>query len=213
MGVYIYGPQFSNFVRSVQWVCEEKGIDYAIGFAPEGKEVAFKGEQHGQWHPYLKVPVLLHEGRALVETAPICRYLDDSFEGLALSPVDPWAKAETDSRCQLVSLYVDKAIVRDYLLELVFPKGEDGKPRQDVLTAARPAAQAATQELANMLGDQPYFGGQSPSLLDAIAAPIVCYVVSLQAPFALLPAASALAAYAARMQARPSGAKVFISKG
>lgn len=213
MNVYIYGPQFSNFVRSVQWVCEEKGIDYAIGFAPGGEEVTFKGEQHGQWHPYQKVPVLLHEGRALVETAAICRYLDDNFDGPALTPADPWNRAETDSRCQMVSLYVDKAIVRDYLLELVFPKGEDGKPRLDVMKAAQPAAQSATQVLANLLGDQRYFGGLEPSLLDAIAAPIVCYVASLPTPFALLPEASPLVGYAERMQARPSGAKVFISKG
>jgi glutathione S-transferase len=213
MSVYIYGPQFSNFVRSLQWVCEEKGIAYDIGFAPGGRAVEFKGAEHGQWHPYHKIPVLLHEGRALVETAAICRYLDENFAGPKLSPADAQARADVDSWCQLTSLYIDKAIVRDFLLELVFPKGEDGKPRAEVLEAAKPAAQAAVQIMADKLAGAPYFGGESPSLLDAIAAPILCYVAGLKGPYALLPEASALFAYAARMQARPSGQKVFVAKG
>lgn len=213
MTVHIYGPQFSNFVRSVQWVCEEKGIDYQIGFDLQDSPVEFKGEQHRAWHPYLKLPVLVHENRALAETAPICRYLDNAFDGPALQPVDAWARAECDSWCQLVSIYIDKAIVRDYLLELYFPKTDDGKPRMDVVMANLPAAKAALAVLAQQLGNKPYLMGEHFTLVDAIAGPIVCYAAGLEGKVALVDAASPLRAYVARLQARKSSAKVLQATG
>lgn len=208
MSVHIYGPQFSNFVRSVQWVCEEKGIDYSLGSEVPGLQAEFRGEQHRQWHPYLKVPVLLHQGRALTETAAICRYLDQHFEGPALQPADSWARARCDSWCQMLSLYFDKAIIRDYLLELAFPKGEDGKPNMALLLQNKPAAEQALNLMAAQLAEQPYWLGDQPSLADAIAAPMVCYACDLQGPVALMPALSPLRDYAARLRARPGGAKV-----
>ena len=209
MSVHIYGPQFSNFVRSVQWVCEEKAIPYSLGFELDGKPVEFRGEQHRQWHPYSKIPVLIHNGCALGETSAICRYLDDNFPGAELTPTNPWQKAEVDSWCQILSLYIDKAVVRDFLLELVFPKGEDGKPRMDVLEAAKPAAIAALKIVEEKLDNSEYLFGEQLTLADAIAAPLVCYAVGVSAPFSLVEADSRLRDYARRMMARASGKVVF----
>lgn len=213
MSVHIYGPQFSNFVRSVQWVCEEKGIDYTLGLEAPGLQAEFRGEQHRQWHPYLKIPVLLHQGRALTETAAICRYLDSHFAGPALQPAEAWARAQCDSWCQMLSLYFDKAIVRDYLLELAFPKGEGGQPRRDVLQQNKPAAEQAVGRMADQLGAQAYWLGDQPSLADAIAAPLVCYACDLQGAVALVPEDSPLCDYAARLRARPSGQPVLRAFG
>ncbi|BFM13614.1 hypothetical protein R50072_37670 [Simiduia litorea] len=212
MNVHIYGPQFSNFVRSVQWVCEEKGIAYTLGFELDGKPVEFRGPEHSQWHPYNKVPVLIHNGCALGETSAICRYLDDNFPGTTLTPVDPWQKAEVDAWCQLLSIYIDKAVVRDYLLELVFPKGEDGKPRADVLAAGKPAAIAALNIVAEKLASNRFLFGDQPTLADAIAAPIVCYATGLPAALSLVASESPLHDYAKRMMASASGKKVFLVK-
>ena len=38
--VHIYGPRFSNFVRSVMLVCEEKQLAYTVGFEVDGNNVA-----------------------------------------------------------------------------------------------------------------------------------------------------------------------------
>lgn len=91
--IHIFGPQFSTFVRSVQLCCEEKGIAYTVGTCVNDQNVEFKGAQHLEWHPFGKVPVLLHGDRHLIETASICRYLDAAFEGPALQPDDPWLRA------------------------------------------------------------------------------------------------------------------------
>lgn len=212
MSVHIYGPQFSNFVRSVQLVCEEKAIPYTLGFELNGAPVEFRGDQHSQWHAYKKIPILIHDGKALGETTAICRYLDDNFAGAALTPTDPWEKAEVDSWCQQLSLYIDKAIVRDYLLELKFPKGEDGKPRMDVIATHKPAALEALAVLEQKLGDKPFLMGQQWTLADAIAAPIICYAVGLQAPVELVAPDSPLRAYAQRMTERDSGKKALASR-
>lgn len=66
--VHIYGPSFSNFVRTVMLVCEEKQISYTTGFEVNGSEIKYKSEQHFNLHPFGKFPVLLSDELILPET-------------------------------------------------------------------------------------------------------------------------------------------------
>lgn len=210
--VHIYGVQFSTFVRCVQLVCEEKGISYSMGFEANNKSIEFKSEEHSTLHCYKKIPVLLHEGKSLSESTTICRYLDDNFTGPKLTPNSPWQKAKVDEWCQLLSTYINHSIIRDYILELIFPKGEDGKPRIDVMAANKPAALAGLALIAQQLGDQDYLMGDQFTLADALAAPTLYYARGLPDAFSLIEKNSVLEQYILRLEQRNSGKKVLIPK-
>lgn len=207
--IHIFGPQFSTFVRSVQLCCEEKGIAYTVGTQVNGEQIAFKGEQHFNWNPFGKVPVLLHGDRHLIETASICRYLDAAFDGPALQPDDPWLRAQVDQWAATLSLYIDQILVRDYLLEFAFPKGEDGTVRMDRVREAEPEVKHTLALLETQLGNSRYLVTDSFTIADAIAAPMLDYIFNLPAAEALTAQTPLLKTYLQRLRQRPSGNRVF----
>ena len=139
--VHIYGPSFSNFVRTVMLVCEEKKISYTVGYEVNGTEIASKSDEHLNLHPFGKLPALITDDLILPETASICRYLDMHFNEhseIQLQPKNPEEKAYHDSLCAIISIDIDKALMRDYLLEFAFPKGEDGNIRFEKVKKYQP---------------------------------------------------------------------------
>jgi len=208
--VHILGPQFSSFVRTVQLCCEEKGISYTLGLAPDGQEIGFKSPEHFALHPFGKIPVLIDGDRVLCETASICRYLEAEFEGQALLPEDGYQRALVDQWCALLSLYVDKAIVRDYLLEFVFPKGEGGSVRMDKVAEAQPAVLDMLVLVEKQLGEKSFLLGEQLTLADLVIAPQLDYLARLPQAAELIKPGSALAAYVERLRQRASGQKVLV---
>ncbi|KGE77621.1 glutathione S-transferase family protein [Halomonas salina] len=209
--VHIVGPQFSTFVRSVQLCCEEKGVPYTLGMEANGQPVAMHSPEHLALHPYGKVPILLHGERRLAETPSICRYLDAAFDGAALQPDDPWERARVDQWAGLLAGYVDQALVRRYLLEFVFPKGEGGAVREEAVAAARPGVARALEVLEAPLAEGDYLVGGLFSVADAIAAPMLDYLAGLDDAEALLAASPRVQAYLERLKARPAAANVLVA--
>lgn len=208
--VHIFGPQFSTFVRSVQLCCEEKGISYTVGTHVDGERVEFHGPEHQALHPFGKVPVLLHGGRRLIETPTICRYLDDNFPGISLQGDDAWQRAQVDQWTSILALYVDDALIRRYLLEFVFPKGEGGSIRQDKVEVAQPQVEKMLGLLEAQLGDREYLVLDRFTLADAIAAPMLDYLFKHPPASALVAGAPRLAAYVERLRQRLASATVLV---
>lgn len=210
--VHILGPQFSNFVRSVQLCCEEKGISYTLGFDIDGEPVEFHGSQHYALHPFGKVPVLLQGERRLYETGSICRYLDAAFDGPALMPEDAWQRAQVDQWCAVLALYVDQALIRNFILELVFPKGEEGSVRMDKVEAAKPEVLRMLMLLDEQLGKGEFLVGEQFSMADIFAVPMLDFMLRLPLPVAngLMKDFPRLERYVERLRERASGKKVLI---
>lgn len=212
--VHIYGPKFSNFVRSVMLVCEEKGIDYQTGFTINDNEISFKSEQHFELHPFGKLPVLLHNELSLPETACICRYLDSNFSGTSLQPEEPLAHAKHDALCALISIDIDKALVRDYLAEFAFPKGDNGEVRLNVAKQAQDNVRRALKVISNELTASDIISVKSDSfnIADALIAPMLHYVTQLPASFNLITEFPAVEQYLNRLMARKSCQAVLQAK-
>ncbi|MBC3766056.1 glutathione S-transferase family protein [Neptunicella marina] len=210
--VYIYGVQFSPFVRAVQMVCEEKGIDYQIGKQINGQTAEFKSEAHLAYHPLGKMPVLFCGDIALTETATICRFLDSQYEGKTLQPNDLIERSKVDEWCQLCTTYLIHAFMRDYILELAFPQGQGGKPRFDVIEMNKASAVNAIKMIEKQLADQDFMLGNRFTLADCVIAPALYYAQQLPEQFALLSEKSPVHTYVARIRERDSGKKVIIPK-
>jgi glutathione S-transferase len=204
----LYGPSFSVFVRVAALVCEEKGIAYQTGKELNGQTIDIHSDKHFQLHPFGKMPVLIHGDKILCETASIGRYLDRIFGPETLQGATDWERAQIDQWCSLITQYIDFYVVRQFMLEVVFPKGDNGEPRMDVISANRPAAENAIAIVAEQLGDKPFLVGQQFTLADAMLAPMLTYNKDAPAPINLVNAHPQLLEYTNRLRARPSGQKV-----
>ena len=211
--VHIYGPSFSNFVRSVMLVCEEKQVAYTVGFEVDGNDVTFKGEQHLNWHPFGKIPVLLEsksqEEIALPETASICRYLDADKQ---LQPNNNHDYARHDALCALISIDIDKVLVREYLLEFAFPKGENNSIRFDVVKEVQPKAAATFGIIEQLLTEKTALSSQEFTIADALLAPMLHYISCLPAGFNLIGDYPKVEQYLADIMTRPSCQKILTAK-
>lgn len=207
----ILGPEFSTFVRSVMIACEEKGLTYRYGMKLNGEPVNLGDEAHLAVHPYGKIPVLiLEDGRSICETAAILRFLDTEFSGTAFLPEDHFDRAQVDQWSNLINIYVDRAIVREFLLEFVFPKGEGGTVRMDKVEAAIPQIKQAIAKLTAQLGCNDYICGTDFSMADIMLAPMLDYLQRHPQGGELLSGNQTLLTYLERLRQRPSCKKVLI---
>ncbi|AKJ42483.1 glutathione S-transferase family protein [Pragia fontium] len=208
--VHILGPQFSTFVRSVQLCCEEKGIAYTVGTTIDQQTVSLNDGSLFQFHPFGKVPVLIHHGKRFFETTAICRYLDNCFDGVALQPDTAEAKAEVDEWSNCLAIYVDRALVRDYLLEFAFPRGPEGQIRKQEIKAAEPQVLKVLGLLDTELGSKPFFKGDNFTIADAILIPMLDYLQRLPHAEQLFSGLQYLPGYLQRMRDRASAKTVLI---
>jgi len=212
--IHIYGPSFSNFVRTVMLVCEEKNIPHSVGFEVAGKNIPFKGEQHLNWHPFGKIPVLIENKSQedvfiLPETASICRYLDTDK---TLQPSNSLEYARHDALCALISIDIDKVLVREYLLEFAFPKGENNSIRFDVVNEIQPKAAATLAIIEKMLNEENSLSAEQFTIADALLVPILHYLSGLPTGYNLLPDYPKAEQYLAKLMARPSCKNILLAK-
>jgi glutathione S-transferase len=87
---------------------------------------------------------------------------------------------------------------------VVGPKVMGTTPDEDAIKAAMPKAHVVFKELAGLLGQQPYFVGDTITLADLVLAPAVEFFTQTPEWTALGAPHANLGAWLARMQARPS---------
>ncbi|MDO3383337.1 glutathione S-transferase family protein [Gilvimarinus algae] len=206
--VHIFGPTFSTFVRVVLLVCEEKGIPYTVGRIIDEKPAETHSPEHFKVHPFGKLPVMFHGDFVLAETASIVRYLDSTFGEETLQGNSAQQKAEVDQWCSLITHYVDYHVVRQFMLEQLIPKGENGEPRFDVITEKRPLAENALKIVEKQLGDKPYLVGREFTLADAMLAPMLFYNLDSPDFLNIVAHSNRLTAYTERLQRRESGTMI-----
>lgn len=208
--IEIFGPSFSNFVRSIMLLCEEKNIEYTTGLNFAGETIDFKSEQHYQLHPFGKLPVIKHNSLILSETSSICRYIQTTFSENSVSLFSAEQSARIDAFSAIISIYIDKALVRDYLLEFAFPKGEQGEVRLDAVEAMKKPAREALQVIENELLQGDTLNNQNLSIADVLVAPMLHYLSTLPSSFNLITEFPQAQAYLLDLMKRASFKKVLL---
>jgi len=208
--LHIVGVQFSSFTRIVQFCCEEIGLNYSLGTAVNGQDFVPRSAAIQTLHPFGKIPILLDNGKALFETQAICRYLDNRYNQSRLQPVDAWQRAQVDQWCAAITAYVDKNIIRNYILEFRFPKGNNGSVRMDVAEAAMPDIIATVKILEKQLATRQFLVGDQFTLADIMLMPALHYLSLAPNNLALLRQDSPLRDYLKNLLERPAAKKVFI---
>ncbi|MCF3595173.1 glutathione S-transferase family protein [Rhodobacteraceae bacterium LMO-12] len=103
----LIGYCHSVYTRMVRIALIEKGVTCAYR-----EHDPFSGEGAQNPHPFGRVPVLLHDGFTLCETAAITGYVDEAFVGPPLMPADHRGRARVREVIGMADAYAYWPLVR-----------------------------------------------------------------------------------------------------
>jgi glutathione S-transferase len=195
MSLVLHGYRYSVYNRIARLALAEKGVAYDRAevnpFAPD-MPAAYLA-----LHPFGRVPTLVHDGFAVYETGAITRYIDRAFPGPALQPADPRAAARMDQVIGIVDSYGYWPMVRQVFSPRVF-RARTGQPVDEAEIARGLAASAKVlAALEPLVAD-------GLTLADLHLGAMMAYFVLAPEGAALLGQHPRLAAWWARLAARPS---------
>ena len=195
--VQVIGLPQSNYVWAVRIALAEKGVEHEnIPAPPHSPDVA-------GIHPLGKIPVLRHGGVALGESRAIIDYIDATFDGAPLVPVDPPARLRGDTWTSIVTTSIEPLLVRQYIFAYMFPGTADGAPDRAAIEALVPKVEAALDVLETALASGEIGGGPFERT-DAYLVPILFYLRNMPEGGPMIAALPHLTGYLDRGLARPS---------
>ncbi|MGJ3647876.1 glutathione S-transferase family protein [Sphingomonas sp. GlSt437] len=197
----LHGIPGSPYVRAVALTLEEKRVRWTLAAIPMG---AHRAPDYLAVHPFQKIPTLDHGDFRLYETHAILRYLDRVCPGASLVPDDPRQAARVDQLISLTNDYVAHQVsaVLSYNRRIVPLLG--GMPDEAAVASGIEPARRVLAELARLLGDRPFFAGETLSLGDLMVAPHLSFLPEYGEGRNLLAERPNLAAWLERMETRAS---------
>ncbi len=195
MSLVLHGYRYSVYVRIARLALAEKGVTYdRIEVNPFAPDVP---ASYLALHPFGRVPTLVHDGFTLYETGAITRYIDRAFPGPLLQPADPQALARMDQVIGIVDAYAYWPLVRQVFSHRVF-RPRSGQPGDEAEIAR--GLQASAKELSALEG----LVGDGVTLADLHLGAMIAYFVEAPEGRQALQQHPRLAAWWARLSARPS---------
>lgn len=205
----VYGAAFSVYVQAVRLVLEEKGVDYELHevdpFRPGGPP-----PEHLERHPFGKIPAF-EDGRVrLFESEAIARYIDDAYPGPPLQPVDPVARALMSQTIGVLHSYAYPTWVRTLYIERVSKPRRGAESDEAAITQAMPKVRACARVLALAMGDGSFLAGETPTLADCFAAPMLACLMEAPEGASVLAEVPKLSAWRDRMRARKTVQRIVV---
>jgi len=199
----VFGAAYSVYVRIVRLTLAEKHVPYSLHeldvFAPGGPPAELLARQ-----PFGRIPAFEHDGFTLYETAVIARYIDDAFDGPPLQPDSTRARARVGQLVAILDAYGYQPLVWDIYMERVdAPRSGRAADETRIATGVTRAARCL-DELVRLAGNAPFLGGETVTLADLHAAPMLAYVLAAPEGAALVQERPTLAAWWQRIATRPS---------
>jgi glutathione S-transferase len=193
----IIGVPFSNYVRSVRMLCEEKGVGYSLTPArPHAPEVTAIS-------PTGQIPVMRHGDVALFESNAIATYIDMAFPGPRFIPDDPAGAARVQAWVSVGNLRFDRWMMREFVVPTVFADKEKG-PDLARTNAALPEIAKVLDLFEGQLAKSSHLAGEALTWADMNVLPMLDLMRNFPATQAILAAHPKVAAHVERLTQRPS---------
>lgn len=194
----LLGDARSTYTRTARMGLAEKGVAVTLqGCSPQSPELLAV-------NPFGRIPAFRDGDFELYETSAILRYVDESFDGPALLPGTIAERARCEQWISATNAYFYDTMVRRYVLQYVFPRGQGGVPDAGVIAAAVKEMPAQLAVLDRACERSEYLAGAAVSLADLFIAPILAYVELMPEGKALLAAAPHLMRTQAKVRERAS---------
>lgn len=206
MALVLHGAAYSAYTRIARIVLEEKSISH------EFREIDFisEGFPAGLKHPFTKVPVLEADEQNLIETLPICLYLDEKYPAPALMPEGAAARARVLQCILALDNYIWPDI-RDLATQRIFAPFVGGWPDDDVTGRMEARLEKSLSAFTGLLDDGTWLIEDGVSLADCHAAPMFAYLAETVEGQGLLASLPRLKAWWEAMQKRGSFAATAFS--
>jgi glutathione S-transferase len=166
--ITVYGIPGSPFLRSVEIALKEKGAHYRLQVMSPAE---MKTPAHLELHPFGRIPIFEEGDFRLYETQAIIRYLDEIYIHPPLTPGDPAQRARMNQVIGIIEWYFfPKAAAPIAFNRIIGPLLLGLPSNEEAITEAMPMARTCLAELDRLLGDQPYFTGDTFSIADIMLA-------------------------------------------
>ncbi len=193
----IIGVPFSNYVRSVRMLCEEKGVSYTLDPArPHTPDVT-------AIHPAGQVPCMRHGDVRLFESQAIATYIDKAFPGPRFIPDDALGAARVVQWLSYTNVKVDRWIMRELVVPSVFFDKAKG-PDTARIAAAVPEIEKCLKVLETAVGRTGHLAGTTLTFADMNVLPMLVTLALYPQGKELMGGHPGLAAYVEKLTARPS---------
>lgn len=170
----VFGAIYSVYTRIACMALAEKGVDYRLEeidiFADDGPPAGYLDR-----HPFARIPAFEHGDVRLFETAAICRYVDEAFDGPTLTPPDLATRALMAQTIGVLDSYAYRALVWDVFVEVIAKPQEGEATDRSRVEAGMKIAAVVTQLLDRQLQHSKHLAGDGVSLADVHAWPIFDY--------------------------------------
>lgn len=176
--VVLRGYRYSAYDRIARIALHEKGVDYTIKEIDPFVSDLPKEYQNRQ--PFGRVPVLSHGAFDIYETSAITRYVDASFDGPDLVPVETKSLTRAAQVVSIVDNYGYRPMVRQVFAHRVFRPTEGEITDETEVAEGLEAAQIVLDALDKIAAERHVLYGQGFTIADCHLAPMVAYFV--QAP-------------------------------
>jgi len=168
----IFVAQISTYGRIVATVAKEAGL------AHQTIPTDSKDPKHRARHPFMRTPAVEidgvtgadgvkgADGITMYESAAICAYIDDVFNGGALQPRDPLARARMRQWIAVADNYIFPLTEERLVLPRLVVPMMGRQPREDLIAEALPAIRYYLQVVEDRLAESPFLAGETFSLAD-----------------------------------------------
>jgi len=164
----LYSHPFSSYCQKVLIALWENDIDFRY----RNLEEEGAGEEMGALWPIGKFPVLVDDGRTIVESSIIIEYLDTFHRGpVRLIPDDPAAALEV----RFMDRFFDNYVMTEMQKPVSEALRKEGARKDIALAEAAPALDKAYAWLETRLAGRTWAAGEAFSMADCAAAPSLFY--------------------------------------
>lgn len=201
--IRLLGLRISVYTRIARLALAEKGVDYELDevdiFADTGPPPDYLA-----LNPFGTIPCLMHEDFSLYETAAITRYIDEAFSGPSLQPGQQKARARMNQIIGMLDSYTYRPMVWDVYVQRIVVPASGGEADEETIRGALPGLRIALQQLNQWSGGEIFMLGDSVSLADLHAYPMLRYFIETPEGKTMFESFPHLERWLERMQTRAS---------